>query len=456
MPTSPRPPSAASATPAAPAAPGGSTEPAAPATPAATAAEVAAAAEHLRRGGLVAFPTETVYGLGADASDPEAVARIFAAKGRPADHPLIVHLAAADQLDRWATDVPDAARRLAARFWPGPLTLILRKRPEVPDAVTGGQPTVGLRVPGHPVAHALLRAFGGGVAAPSANRFGRVSPTTRAHVLAELGDRVDVVLEGGPSAVGLESTIVDLSGDRPRLLRPGGIAAAELADVLGVEPTREGTGAPRTPGRLPSHYAPRTPVVVVEREALPQAVRDQVASGRAVAVLTPSPDDVPDRPGVTVVATATTPEAYARDLYAHLADVDRLAADVVLVERPPVDPGWEAVHDRLGRAEGVDPHTPRVLAVTSRDLPADDVAARVVPLVADLPGVVDLGTWCGPATGLAAGARLSGPGRDIHVTDVRTDGVVTVLVVEASDANRGIPAARHELVRALEATAARG
>ncbi|EYR61794.1 translation factor Sua5, partial [Actinotalea ferrariae CF5-4] len=251
----------------------------------ATDAEVAAAVAALRRGELVAFPTETVYGLGADARDPDAVAKVFAAKGRPADHPLIVHLARAEQLDDWAVDVPEEARRLADRFWPGPLTLILRRHPLVPTAVTGGQDTIGLRVPRHPVAHALLEAFGGGVAAPSANRFGRVSPTTRERVVAELGDVVGTVLEGGDCEVGLESTIVDLSGDRPRLLRPGGISSAELAEVLEAAPTREGTGAPRTPGRLPSHYAPTTPVRVVDRDALDDAVAGAVEAGRRVVVL---------------------------------------------------------------------------------------------------------------------------------------------------------------------------
>lgn len=417
------------------------------------------AAEHLRRGGLVAFPTETVYGLGADASDAAAVARIFAAKGRPADHPLIVHLADADQLDAWAADVPESARRLAARFWPGPLTLILRKRPEVPDAVTGGQPTVGVRVPSHPVARALLRAFGGGVAAPSANRFGRVSPTTAERVVAELGDRVDVVLDGGACEVGLESTIVDLSGDRPRLLRPGGIDAAELAAALGVEPTREGTGAPRTPGRLASHYAPRTPVAVVEGGHLASLLADHLAAGHRVVVLalagSPAVGAAGGEERTTVVTVPSTPAEYAHELYAHLADVDRHGADVVLVERPPVEGGWEAVHDRLGRAEGVDPHSPRVLAVAAPGTPAEEIRARTAALLDGLPGVVDLGTWHGPVAVVPAGRVLPGPDRQLHVAEVRSDGVVTALVLEASDANRGIPVGRHELLTALDRLAGR-
>ncbi|MEK7737911.1 MAG: L-threonylcarbamoyladenylate synthase, partial [Pseudomonadota bacterium] len=202
------------------------------------AAQIAHAVTLLRAGELVAFPTETVYGLGADAANPAAVAKIFAAKGRPADHPLIVHLPSAEALDAWAREVPESARKLAAAFWPGPLTLILKRQPQVPDAVTGGQDTVGLRVPDHPLALALLKAFDGGrfrgIAAPSANRYGRISPTSAAHVRAELGAAVPLVLDGGDCQVGIESTIVDLSRGTPRLLRPGAIGAADIAHVLGA------------------------------------------------------------------------------------------------------------------------------------------------------------------------------------------------------------------------------
>ncbi|KPK08039.1 MAG: translation factor Sua5, partial [Betaproteobacteria bacterium SG8_39] len=206
------------------------------------------AAEILARGGLVAFPTETVYGLGADASNPAAMQRLYAVKRRPADHPVIVHFADAARAFAWAREIPEAARTLAARFWPGPLTLILKRSAKAADFVTGGQDSVGLRVPGHPVAHALLEAFGGGVAAPSANRFGQVSPTTAAHVRADLGDDVDCVLEGGASEIGIESTIVDLSGGRALLLRPGTIGRAALEAALGapmVEKAAAGGAAPR-------------------------------------------------------------------------------------------------------------------------------------------------------------------------------------------------------------------
>ena len=213
----------------------------------------------LARGGLVAFPTETVYGLGADASNETAVRRIFSVKGRPADHPLIVHLARVEQLADWAQRVPEAAWRLAEAFWPGPLTLVLPRAPRVLDVVTGGQESVGIRVPSHPVAQALLQAFGGGIAGPSANRFGRVSPTTAEHVRAELGSEVDLVLEGGQSEVGIESTIVDLSSDRPALLRPGIIGAERIAAVLGNALHAPDRTSPRASGMLASHYAPRTP-----------------------------------------------------------------------------------------------------------------------------------------------------------------------------------------------------
>jgi len=209
--------------------------------------QIEKAAALLRQGELVAFPTETVYGLGADASNPEAVAKIFAAKGRPADHPLIVHIPGVEHLDRWAREIPETAFASAKAFWPGPLTLILKRQPNVPDAVTGGQDTVGIRVPGHPLALELLKAFDGGVAAPSANRFGHVSPTTAQHVHDELGSAVAMVLDGGPCRVGIESTIVNLTGPQSRILRPGMISAADLGRVLGRMPGTCGQDGDRAP-----------------------------------------------------------------------------------------------------------------------------------------------------------------------------------------------------------------
>ncbi|HEY5290991.1 MAG TPA: L-threonylcarbamoyladenylate synthase, partial [Burkholderiales bacterium] len=242
-----------------------------------TPAEIRRAAAILRAGGLVAFPTETVYGLGADASNPAAVAKIFAAKGRPQDHPVIVHLGSIELLPLWAGEIPAAAHKLAAAFWPGPLTLILKRAAGVSDCVTGGQDTVGLRIPGHPVALELLQAFAGaeggrafsGIAAPSANRFGRISPTTAAHVRAELGAAVEWVLDGGECGVGIESTIVDLSRGRAVLLRPGQITPAQIAAVLGDEVAQPDAAAPRVPGAQGSHYAPRTPLHLVAAAELP-------------------------------------------------------------------------------------------------------------------------------------------------------------------------------------------
>jgi L-threonylcarbamoyladenylate synthase len=298
----------------------------------------------LRAGEVVAFPTETVYGLGADARNPAAVRRIYALKGRPAGHPLIVHLAAADALDAWARAdaVPAAARRLAAHFWPGPLTLVLPRAPGVPDEVTGGQDTVGLRVPSHPVAHALLAAFGGGIAAPSANRYGRVSPTRAAHVRDEFGDAVPLVLDGGDCELGLESTIVGCLGGELLLLRPGGITHAALEAVAGpVRRPRAGEG-PRAPGTTRSHYAPATPVRIVDARALASA-------GARAAVLARGPAPAAYA-GPLWIDAGDDPRRYAHDLYANLRRLDRAGAAEILVLAPPEPVAWDAIRDRLGRA----------------------------------------------------------------------------------------------------------
>jgi L-threonylcarbamoyladenylate synthase len=292
---------------------------------------------------VVAFPTETVYGLGADARNPAAVRRIYALKGRPPGHPLIVHLDSADALDAWARDVGAVARRLAERFWPGPLTLVLPRAPGVPDEVTGGQASVGLRVPSHPVAHALLAAFGGGVAAPSANRYGRVSPTRAAHVRDEFGDAVPCVLDGGDCEVGLESTIVACLDDTPLLLRPGRISLAELEAVAGpVRRAAPGEG-PRAPGSTRSHYAPATPLRLLEPAAL-DASREPAT---AVLALRAAPAGFR---GVAWIEAGRVAERYAHDLYANLRRLDRAGASAILVEAPPSGPEWEAVRDRLRRA----------------------------------------------------------------------------------------------------------
>lgn len=320
---------------------------------------VHAAAGLLRAGALVAMPTETVYGLAADALNPDAVAKIFAAKGRPADHPLIVHLPDADHLPRWASTIPREALALARAFWPGPLTLILKRDAAVPDVVTGGQDTVGIRVPNHPVALALLRAFDSGLAAPSANRFGRISPTTAAHVVEELGDAVAMVLDGGPCAVGIESTILDLSRSTPVILRPGAITAVDIAQVIGRLPAHSAVdqSTPRVSGSLAAHYAPRTPLRLVCRDDL--AVQARVASdqGLNLAVLAHHAAD-PGDSRIVWRASAADPAGFAHDLYAQLRALDAFGLDLILVEAPLDDEAWRAVADRLGRAavgSGADP-----------------------------------------------------------------------------------------------------
>ncbi|RYV49438.1 threonylcarbamoyl-AMP synthase [Pengzhenrongella frigida] len=332
--------------------------------------ELARAAGVLRSGGLVAFPTETVYGLGADAANEKAVARIFAAKGRPADHPLIVHLAQPEDVALWARDVPASAWRVAERFWPGPLTLILKRAAGVLDVVTGGQDTVGLRVPDHPIALGLLQVFGGGIAAPSANRFGRVSPTSAAHVLSELGDSVDWIIDGGACAVGLESTILDLSGKHPRLLRPGAVTPEMLNETLGELPTWLAIGGPRTPGRLPSHYAPETPLYLVETDALESTVRMIVGQEQSVAVLSVQPNGTGDARCRWAVMPAD-PMEYGRVLYARLREADNWGCRAILVEMPRADEDWDAVHDRLRRAAGAyaDRRPVAALVRSREDLP---------------------------------------------------------------------------------------
>jgi L-threonylcarbamoyladenylate synthase len=303
---------------------------------------------------VVAFPTETVYGLGADAENPTAVSRIFAIKGRPAGHPLIVHLGHAAALPEWSAEVPPVASRLAARFWPGPLTLILRRRPRVPDVVSGGLPTVGLRVPAHPLALALLRAFGGGIAAPSANRFGAVSPTTAAHVREDLGDAVDLVLDGGACSVGLESTIVDVSAGAAAILRPGGVTREEIEAVLGTPVPVRADGSVPSPGQLPQHYAPRARVEVCPPDGLARRAAALLARGHRVAACASVwPADLPGR--VERIAVDAAPREQARGLYAALREVDRRHCDVVLVIRPEETGLGLAIADRLRRAAGEAP-----------------------------------------------------------------------------------------------------
>lgn len=317
----------------------------------------------LNAGQLIGLPTETVYGLAADADNPEAVAAIFTAKGRPADHPLIVHLGADDLLSAYATDIPDAAWALAEAFWPGPLTLILKKAPGVPDIVTGGQNTVGIRIPGHPVALALLRAFaearrqgglpGGGLAAPSANRFGRISPTSAQHVADELGDSVALILDGGDCQVGIESTIVDLSRGAPVILRPGAISAEQLSLVLGEAvgtkaSMAEAEDRPRVSGSLASHYAPQTPLQVVDSGTIEHALNGPDHCAVIVRAGAKLDASLLQRPEVVVLADQ--PAAYAHDFYRVLRELDTRGYAQILVQALPESPEWIAVQDRLGRA----------------------------------------------------------------------------------------------------------
>jgi L-threonylcarbamoyladenylate synthase len=306
--------------------------------------EVRRAAEILRRGGLVAFPTETVYGLGADASSAEAVARLYRVKGRPADHPVIVHFSSADEAFTWTRDVPPQAKTLAQRFWPGPLTLILKRSDKAKDFVTGSQDSVGVRVPSHPIAQELLKAFNQGIAAPSANRFGMVSPTTAAHVRTDLGDDVDLVLEGGPSEVGIESTIVELSGGAPVLLRPGHISRSDLEAVLHSKLDEKSGSSPRHSGGLERHYAPRTPARLVPSYDLDKEIARLKEN---VAVLAFSrPDERVDY----WLRMPKDPVAYAQRLYGALRELDTAGCEEILVEAPPDDSAWLAVRDRLRRA----------------------------------------------------------------------------------------------------------
>jgi L-threonylcarbamoyladenylate synthase len=321
-------------------------------------AELQRAARQLEAGELVAFPTETVYGLGADAEKPEAVARIYAAKGRPSNHPVIVHVAPEADIGYWASDIPEQAHKLIDAFWPGPLTLILKRAAHIPDAVSGGQDSIGLRCPSHPVAQALLQAFKGGkggVAAPSANKFGHVSPTTAQHVRDEFGAGEDSplasVLDGGQSTVGIESTIVDLSRmttHGPVLLRPGHISAADIASVIGTVPRQPDAAAPRASGTLEAHYAPSTPVALVNPLELSDTLARLAAGGRSSVVIAHTADS---RPGLKAAfVLPSTPDGYAHDLYAALRAADAFHADVILVEAPPPDPAWQGVNDRLRRA----------------------------------------------------------------------------------------------------------
>jgi L-threonylcarbamoyladenylate synthase len=311
---------------------------------------IARAAHILRTGGLVAFPTETVYGLGANALDADAVAKIFAAKGRPAHNPIIVHIATIEDAKKLVCSWPDIAEHLAARFWPGPLTLVLPKAARVSDLLTAGGPTIALRMPAHPVALALLRACGLPLAAPSANRSTELSPTLPEHVLRGLADRIDLLLDAGPTPGGLESTVLDLTGDPPRLLRPGLVTLPELEALLG--PIERGTPAKnhdeplRSPGQMPRHYAPRTPLEVVVDSRC--RVEDLCKQGLRVGWVTHTEEAI--SAALLHILLPADPVSYSAKLYAALHELDDAGLDRIIVETPPSGDDWLAVHDRLQRA----------------------------------------------------------------------------------------------------------
>ena len=344
---------------------------------AATAAAIATAAELLASGRLVAIPTETVYGLAANALDPDAVALIFRAKGRPASNPLIVHVADTAMARRLAADWPEAAERATAACWPGPLTVVVNKAPEVPDIVTAGGPTVALRCPALHLTRRLIEQAACPLAAPSANRSEAVSPTAAQHVLEGLGNRVSLILDAGPCEHGLESTVLDCTVVPPRILRPGPLSADQLAAAIGGEvasaaqpvaggpgePTGEigvavkgESGAARSPGQLRRHYAPRTPLELVEAKAAAERVADRLAAGERIGWLCLSPEDTAVRrlaasPGLLVVPMPNEPVAYGRMLYASLHALDHRDLDRLVVDAVPTSPAWAAIADRLSRAQ---------------------------------------------------------------------------------------------------------
>lgn len=316
-------------------------------------ASLKAAVATLKKGGLVAFPTETVYGLGADASNPEAVAKIFQAKNRPADHPLIVHIGSLALLPKWAKDIPDFAFELAKHFWPGPLAMILAKQDSVSDVVTGGQPTVAVRMPNHPVALQLLQSFGGGLAAPSANRFKHISPTCANHVVEELGDKVDMIIDGGNCDVGIESTIIDLTQPNVQILRPGEIRPEQIEQILKQPVEIVQASEVRASGMMEVHYAPVTPAFLCEREIIKQWMKKATRQNKKIGVLTYSLNAI-ENENIRVCQLSPNPHEYGHELYAALRELDASHPDRILVEKTPDLPEWGAINDRLNKATVID------------------------------------------------------------------------------------------------------
>lgn len=314
--------------------------------------DIKLAAGLLKEGSLVAMPTETVYGLAADASSKEALHKLFEAKGRPKSHPVIVHLASPEQLPDWVVSVPDVAAELAKRFWPGPLTMIFKKRDHVLIEVTGGQDTVAIRIPDHKTALELLREFNGGLAAPSANRFGKLSPTRASDVANEFREEVAYVLDGGDCRVGIESTIIDVSGNKPRVLRPGMLSAETLSEVIGsIVGSKQTAPEIKAPGTLKSHYSPSTPVMLVDSSEIESVLKSLQIDSKKAAVL--SFDWTRDNgfsETVPWIQAAKDPDSYARDLYGNLRKLDSSNCDWIIVETVPAAVQWDGIRDRLQRA----------------------------------------------------------------------------------------------------------
>jgi L-threonylcarbamoyladenylate synthase len=310
------------------------------------------AVTHLRAGDLVAFPTETVYGLGADATNPIAIAKVFTVKGRPADHPVIVHIANSEQLSFWAKDIPPAAWLLAKAFWPGPLTMILTKQDHISNLITGGQTTIGIRIPAHPLTLELINKFGAGIVGPSANKYGRVSPTNAQHVAHDLGNAVSAILDGGDCSVGIESTIIDLSSDQPMIMRLGAISAEQISAVLHSDIALNTDRKPkiRAPGSHESHYAPNTPVQLIATDKLLACVDDLLNQHRSFSVISLQAKPTSLAANLEWQQMSNNPSDYAHDLYAALRAHDQLRNDLILIEEPPRSTEWLAVLDRLTRA----------------------------------------------------------------------------------------------------------
>ena len=313
------------------------------------------ACELLKAGELVAFPTETVYGLGADATNPQAIEKLYRAKGRPSNHPVILHLGSLDQLGQWCIDIPKEAETLAKSFWPGPLTMVFKRSAKALDAITGGQDTVAIRIPNHPVALALLKEFNGGLIAPSANRFGKISPTRAEHVARQFGDQVSLILDGGACEVGIESTIVNLSSGKIEILRPGMISAAQIAECLGMDDPsllQRATTEVRVSGDLPSHYAPQAPLRLLSISEINAELSSPNSAKNVFAVIAFQPQAAATNGTTTVkwIEASRDPSIYARNLYASLQEIDLSNAEEILIEKAPNEVSWQGINDRLQRA----------------------------------------------------------------------------------------------------------